>query len=169
VAVAFTALIRIRGVNPYVLVSAARAKALKPGWRKPLPVRLRVNGAPTEALRINLMPIGDGRFYLYLHGEARRVSRTGVGDRARIEIEFDASYRNGPQHPMPRWFSRALAAAPAAKKNWTALSPSRKKEVLRYFARLQSREAQARNLARAMRVLAGQPGRFLGRDWKNGV
>jgi hypothetical protein len=34
----FTAVIKIRGINPFVLVSASRAKTIKPGWRKPLPV-----------------------------------------------------------------------------------------------------------------------------------
>ncbi len=50
--------------NPYILVSEARATALKPGWRKPMPVMVRVNGEPKKAWPINMMPIGNGRFYL---------------------------------------------------------------------------------------------------------
>jgi hypothetical protein len=46
----FTAVIRIRGGNPFILVSASRATAIKPGWRKPLPVLVRVNGKPANAL-----------------------------------------------------------------------------------------------------------------------
>jgi uncharacterized protein YdeI (YjbR/CyaY-like superfamily) len=91
-----------------------------------------------------------------------------VGERVLIEIEFDAAYRSGPQHSMPRWFQRALAANQLAQKNWTALVPSRKKEMLRYFARLKSPEARARNLARAIHVLSGERGRFMARAWKNG-
>jgi hypothetical protein len=53
-------------------------------------------------------------------------------------------------------------------KNWTALIPSRKKEILRYFAGLGSPDARARNLARALQVLAGESGRFMGRVWRNG-
>jgi len=165
----FTAVIKIRGINPFILVTASRANAIKPGWRKPLPVLVRLNGAPAEAWRINMMPVGDGSFYLYLHGDIRKASGTAVGDRVRVEIEFDPSYRNGPQHPIPRWFQQALAAKPKALKNWTALIPSRKKEILRYFASLRSQEARARNLARALDVLSGEAGRFMARAWKDGA
>lgn len=164
----FSAIIKIRGVNPFILVSASRAKAVKPGWRKPLPVLVRINGKPGNAWRINMMPVGNGSFYLYLHGEIRKASGTVVGDRVRIEIDFDPGYRNGPQHPMPKWFKQALGGNPQAMKNWTALIPSRKKEILRYFSRLNSADARARNLARALHVLSGEPARFMGRAWKNG-
>ena len=134
----FTAVIKIRGVNPFILVSTLRANAIKPGWRKPLPVLVRINGKPEKAWRINMMPVGDGSFYLYLHGDIRKASGTAVGDRVRVEIEFDTGYKNGPQHRMPSWFKQALAGNPQAMKNWTALIPSRKKEILRYFSRLGS-------------------------------
>ena len=164
----FTAVMKIRGGNPFILVSASRANAIKLGWRKPLPVLVRVNGKPANAWRINMMPVGNGSFYLFLHGDIRKASGTAVGDRVRVEIDFDASYRNGPQHPMPRWFKRALAGNPQAMKSWMALIPSRKKEILRYFSRVNSPEARDRNLARALRVLSGDAGRFMGRAWKNG-
>lgn len=164
-----TSVIKIRDGNPYIWVSAARAKALKPGWRKPLPVRIRVNGKPAESWRINMMPVGDGNFYLYLHGAVRKASSTGVGDRVRVEIAFDAMYRNGPMHPMPRWFKAALLRKPKALKNWEALIPSRKKEILRYFSWLKSPEARARNLERALHVLSGKRGRFMARSWNQGA
>jgi hypothetical protein len=168
VTTAFRAAIKIRGVNPFVLVSASRAEAIKPGWRKPLPVLVRINGKPRKAWRINMMPVGNGTFYLYLHGDIRKASGTAAGDRVRVEIDFDANYRNGPQHPMPKWFKQALARNPQATKNWIALIPSRKKEVLRYFSGLHSRDARARNLSKALHVLSGESGRFMGRAWKNG-
>jgi hypothetical protein len=164
----FSAVIKIRGVNPFVLVNASRANAIKLGWRKPLPVLVRINGKPAKAWRINMMPVGNGSFYLYLHGGIRKASDTAVGDRVLVEIEFDASYKNGPQHPMPRWFKQALVGNPHAMKNWMALIPSRKKEILRYFSFLNSPDARARNLARALHVLSGEAGRFMARAWKNG-
>ena len=95
-----------------------------------------------------MMPDGNGNFYLYLHGSVRKASGTKVGDRVRLgAVEFDAAYRNGPQHPMPKWFKQELDGNPQAKKNWAALIPSRKKEVLRYFSRLVSEDARIRNLA----------------------
>jgi hypothetical protein len=164
----FPAIIQVRGINPFVLVSARRAQALKPGWRKPLPVRVRLNGQPAGAWQTNMMPVGDGSYYLYLNGVIRQASGTGVGDRVRVQIEFDAGYRNGPRHAMPSWFREALAANPLARQNWIALVPSRKKEILRYFSFLKSPEARARNLVRALHVLSGEPARFMGRAWNNG-
>ncbi len=45
-----------------------------------------------------MMPIGDGSFYLYLHGSVRKASNTKVGDKVSVEIEFDSEYQNGPMH-----------------------------------------------------------------------
>jgi len=145
----FKAMIMIHGVNPYVLVSAKRASELKPNWRKPMPVLVRINGKPEEphstpSLRsvaqgklspINMMPIGDGSFRLYLNGNVRKASDTGVGDRVEVEVRFDAKYRSGPAHPMPSWFRAALRKNPVARKNWEALIPSRKKEIFAILRR----------------------------------
>jgi len=163
----FSAVVKILGINPYVIVSAARAAKLRPG-RMAMPVRVRINGMPPKAWRINMMPRGDGSFYLYLHGVVRKVSGTKVGDRVEVEVELDREYRNGPMHPMPAEFRARLAKNLAAKRAWDELIPSRKKEVLRYFAGLKSEEARARNLERAMHVLSGNTARFMGREWKGG-
>src|SRR4051812_42281495 len=42
--VRFRGRIEINGINPYILVDAKRARKLKPDWRKPLPVRVQING-----------------------------------------------------------------------------------------------------------------------------
>jgi hypothetical protein len=113
------------------------------------------------------MPAGDGSFYLYLHSEIRKASSTNVGDRVQLEVRFDAAYKNGPMHRMPAWFSAALRRNRTTLKNWEALAPSRKKEVLRYFSYLKSPQARARNLEKALHVLSGKEGRFVGRAWKS--
>ena len=46
------------------------------------------------------MPIGDGSFYLYLHGDVRKSSKTKVGDIVKVRVQFDHEYTNGPMHPM---------------------------------------------------------------------
>ena len=164
----FNATIKIRGVNPYILVSGSRVRHIKPGWRKPLPVLARINSKPADGSRTNMMPAGNGSFYLYLNGDMRKASGTTVGDHVHVEISFDETYKSGPQHPMPRQFKKLLNENPQATKNWNALSPSRKKEVLRYFAQLKSPEAHARNFARALTALSGKTARFMGREWKSG-
>jgi hypothetical protein len=160
--VKFSATMKIIGVNPYVLVSIARAKALKPGWRKPMPVLVRVNGSPkAKPWRINMMPRGNGSFYLYLHGEVRKASKTAVGDRVAIEVAFDEKYRGGPA-PMPLWFRSALRANAGALAGWKACAPSRQKEVVKYLTNLKSAEARARNVDRAVRMLAGEKVKLAG-------
>jgi uncharacterized protein YdeI (YjbR/CyaY-like superfamily) len=69
---------------------------------------------------------------------------------------------------MPVWFRAALGKNSVARKNWEALIPSRKKEILRYFSALKSAETRERNLARALRVLSGKPERFMARSWSGG-
>jgi hypothetical protein len=161
----FQSVIKINKINPYVLVTAKNAAQLKTGWRKPLPVCVRVNGRPETPWRINLMPIGDGSFYLYLHGDVRKASGTKVGDRVTLEVQFDNEYKNGPIHPIPSWFGAALDQNPRARQGFAALIPSRQKEILRYFSSLKSSEARARNVKRAIRVLSGGKERFMARSW----
>ncbi|HEY5089900.1 MAG TPA: YdeI/OmpD-associated family protein [Polyangia bacterium] len=166
--VSFSAVIEILGINPFVRVGAKRARAIRPDWRRALPVLVRINGEPrTKPWRINMMPMGNGDFYLYLHGDVRRASGTKVGDRVRVAVQFDAAYRNGPMHPMPTWFRGPLSKDAKAKSAWDALIPSRKKEILRYLAALKSPEARTRNVARALQVLSGRQGRFMARSWSS--
>jgi hypothetical protein len=164
----FRGVIRIRGINPYIRVNAKIARRLKKDWHKPLPVSVRINGQPQKPWRINMMPAGEGNFFLYLQNTVRTASRTKVGDRVAVELSFDDAYRSGPAHPLPVWFRTALKKHPKAKKAWDMLIPSRKKEILRYFAALKSPEAKARNLARAMEALSGSEARFMARSWKGG-
>lgn len=161
----FSAEIQLQGINPYVWVSAARAQRLRPDWKKPMPVLVQVNGEPDPPWRINLMPAGDGGFYLYLAGEVRKASGTQVGDRVTVSLAFDDSYSGGPQHEMPAQLSLRLASDAAARSQWEALPPSRQKEVLRYLASLKSEATRLLNIERVMRVLGGAKERFMARDW----
>jgi hypothetical protein len=164
----FRARMEISGINPYVRVRADQAARLKREWRGPMPVRVQVDGKPDPAWRINMMPVGDGDFLLYLHGSVRKASGTGVGDLVGVTLAFDDDYRGGPAHPMPAWFGDELDRNDAARRGWDSLPPSRQKEILRYFAALKSPEAQQRNLQRALHVLAGGGARFMGRSWERG-
>ncbi len=161
----FKAKIRLRGINPYIRVSRARASRIKADWRKPMPVLVRVNGKPDAAWQINMMPAGDGDFYLYLDGVVRRASNTGLGDMVDVSIVFDDAYRSGPQHDMLPEFASRLDENPLAKAGWDGLSPSLRKEILRYLANLKSDAARQRNVERAIAVLGGAKDRFLARDW----
>ena len=165
----FETVMKLYNSNPYLHLRAGQVAKVKSNWRKPLPVLVRINGKPEKPWRINMMPMGNGDFYLYLHGDVRRASGTKVGDRVRAEVAFDSAYKNGPMHSMPAWFRTPLAKQSKAKKAWDALIPSRKKEILRYFSGLKSAQAQSRNVSKALHVLSGKRGRFMARSWKNGM
>jgi hypothetical protein len=154
VTVAINAKMEINGVNPFVRVSAKNATRLKPNWRRPLPVRIRVNGQPNPPWRINLMPIGDGSFYLYLHADVRKASGTQVGDVVNVQIQLDREYKRGPAPVMPVWFAAALKRNARANRGWKRLTPSRQKEIARYLSGLKSEAAQQRNLQKVLGMLA---------------
>jgi len=158
--------IEIDVINPFIPVSAKQASRLKLNWRRPMPVIFWVDGKkPYSLWRVNLMPIGDGTFRLYLNGRFRKASNVDLSDSLAINLRFDDEYRNGPLHPMPFWFRGELNRNLLARQGWDHLSPSRQKEILRYFAGLQSTEAKERNLQRALHVLSGGQGRFMARFW----
>jgi hypothetical protein len=154
-----TGRVLIVGVNPYVRVPSERVATLRPGWHKPLPVLVQINDGCATPWRTNLTPSGDGSFRLYLHGAMRKTASVGVGDEVRIELEVDEDYYYNPAHPMPQWFQAALDADPLNNENWLKLSPSQRKEVVRYLGALKSQDARERNLQRALDVLRGEPGR----------
>lgn len=156
---------RILGVNPYVLVSAARAEKLQPGWRKPMPVLVRINRMAKKAWRINMMPTWK-EVFIYIC-TVRKASNTTVGDRVEVEVEFDTKYRSGPSNKIPPFFKKALAKNSKARKGYNALIPSRQKEIIRYLSSLKSKDAQDCNLAKVLNVLSGSEDRFMGRSWSN--
>lgn len=161
----FDGLIEIRGINPFVRVSAGRAREIRPGWRKPMPVLVQLNGKPAHPWRVNMMPAGDGSFYLYLDGDLRKQSGAKLGDVVAVRIAFDPDYTSGPRHAMPAELAARLESSPAIKARWVVLAPSLQKEVLRYLARLKTDAARTRNVERVIRVLGGAKERFLARDW----
>ena len=161
----FTARIELRGINPYVMVSEARAQQIRPDWKRPIPVTVQVNGQPEPPARVNMMPAGDGSFLLYLDGSIRKASGTKVGDTVDVTVAFDDRYRGGPAHAIPAEFAARLDANPVAKARWDQLAPSLQKEILRYFARLKSDAARSRNIDQALNVLNGAKARFMARPW----
>ena len=129
-----------------------------------MPVLVRINGAE-ERWQVNMMPVGDGSFYLYLDGRIRKGAGVDAGDKVTCEATFNHAYKPGPQHEMPSALADGLAASETAMSGWTGLSPSLQKEILRYLATLKSEKAMQRNTERALRVMSGAKERFLARDW----
>jgi uncharacterized protein YdeI (YjbR/CyaY-like superfamily) len=70
---------------------------------------------------------------------------------------------------MPSWFGDELDRNPDAQQGWDSLSPSRQKEILRYFAQLKSPQAHQSNVRKALHVLSGGKARFMARNWNGYV
>ena len=76
----FRSVMEIKGVNPYVLVSARRVAQIRKDWRKPLPVRVRINGQPESPWHINMMPVGGADpAQAVAPADGRRVGPLGIG------------------------------------------------------------------------------------------
>src|SRR5258708_19863215 len=93
----FRAPIEIDKINPYVRGRPELAVRLRPNWRRPMPVRIQVNGKPDIPLRINLMPVGDGSFFLYLHCQGPKDLGTSLAPLLTLTLESDHTYKPGPR------------------------------------------------------------------------
>jgi hypothetical protein len=147
----FSALIHKLGINPVVdtpddvlnaiFEQAGRAKG-------PVPVRGRINGAGFLQTLVKYR----GSWRLYINGAMLKSSGLGVGDTAFIEIELDPHPR---EEPMPPKLKAAFRKNAAARKSFEQLTPSRRKEILRYINSLKSDDSIKRNVAHVISQLAG--------------
>ncbi len=156
---AFNADIRIIGINPYVLLPEATLKKLFAQAAKdkgPIPVRGTLDGH--AFIQTLVKYAGDWR--LYLNGPMLKAARKGVGDRVSVRIAFDPSDRSIPMHPA---LETALKKDLTAAAVFEGLSPSRRKEIVRYIHHLKSEAAVKRNVERAIGFLLGSV-RFAGRE-----
>jgi hypothetical protein len=155
----FTAEIEIIGINPFVSLPEAVLKGLfaQAGRSKgPIPLRLAVAGVEFPQTLVKYA----GQWRLYLNGPMLKVAKKGVGHRIRIQLEFDPQERSIPMRPE---FRTALDENPDAKAVFDGLSPSMRKEIVRYLGFLKSETATARNVERAIDFLLGKA-RFIGRE-----
>ncbi len=84
----FTATIGKAGINPYVDVPVDITAALGgPGY---IPVATTIDGHPFPA---NLVPLGKGRYRLFLHGQMRKAAGQDVGDDVTIGLRLDTEPR----------------------------------------------------------------------------
>lgn len=157
----FSSKIQIIGVNPYVLMPASVLKYLfeKAGKDKgAIPVQLKIAG---ENFIQNLVKY-SGKWRLYLNTPMRKAAGKDVGDKIKIEIDFDPKERLIPVHPK---LKKAFQQDPAANAAFNQLSPSRQKEILRYINFLKSEETVNKNIKRAIDHLTNN-GSFVGRPNK---
>jgi hypothetical protein len=155
----YKAKILIIGVNPYVLAPASVLEAVFKQANKErgaIPVCGTIDGHPY----IQTLVKYAGKWRLYLNTPMRKAAKKDVGDNINVQIEYDPVERVIPVHPK---LANALDLNRKAKIVFESLSPSRRKEIVRYIGFLKSEDSVDKNIARAISFLSGK-GRFVGRD-----
>lgn len=147
------------GVNPYVLFPARVLKIIFRQAQKtkgPIPVRGEIDGH----LFLQTLVKYSGKWRLYINTTMRKASNRKLGEMVTISIEYDPVARIIPLHKK---LDEALKRNPKARKVFDNLSPSRRKEIVRYISSLKTESSVERNVERAIRFLL-QKTRFVGRD-----
>ncbi|WP_207534828.1 YdeI/OmpD-associated family protein [Desertivirga arenae] len=155
----FSATIEVIGINPFVFVPDTILQSIfeRSGKSKgAIPVKGSINGKPYTQTLVKYS--GSWRLYINLLMLANSTSR--IGETIEVFIEFDPADRTIPIHPR---LLEALEQNIKAKAVFESVSPSLRKEIVRYIARLKSEESIERNVIKAINFLLGK-GRFIGRN-----
>ena len=112
----------------------------------PIPVRGKLNGAPFVQTLVKFR----GTWRLYINGPMLKDAGLKVGDNAEVDLDYDPSPR---EVEMPTQLSSALRKNKVARSEFEKLSPSRRKEIVRYIASLKTRDTVARNVEKVIQQL----------------
>ncbi|SHG11644.1 protein of unknown function [Flavobacterium fluvii] len=155
----FEAKIEIIGINPFVFVPDAILQIIfkQAGKDKGfIPIKGTINDNPYRQTLVRY----SGEWRLYINTIMLKNSPKRIGEIVTLTITFDPESR---AIEMPDDFAKALAANQEANLVFEQLSASRKNEIVRYLARLKTKETLDRNIARAINFLLGKE-KFVGRD-----
>lgn len=148
----FTAELEIIGINPFVFIPEDILNTIfeTSGRNKsPIPVKGTVNG---KEFKQNLMKyLGEWRLYINLTMLPNSPKR--IGEAIEVSVEYDDSDRSISIHPD---LDRAIKEDPVVLKNFEALIPSRKHELIRYIHHLKTEESIRRNIDKIIRHLKGE-------------
>ena len=154
----FLAELQIIGVNPFVLLPEDILDSLlkQSGKLKgPIPVR----GFLNDRSYIQTLVRFKGVYRLYINGAMLKDSPKRIGEVVRIQIQYDPEVR---EVKIPENFLIALNENTEAKCVFNNLPPGRRKEIVRYLAKLKTDEALALNVKKAIDFLLGKS-KFAGR------
>jgi hypothetical protein len=145
----FRALIRKQGPNSYVDVPLRVSRAFRDRQRDG---RISVVGRLNRAeIRATLVPIGRKGHRLYVNGGMRAAAGVEVGD----TVTFALTATDPDEIRLPKDVaaeSKRAGAAPA----FAALSPSHRRQVLRYIDDARTPESRQRRIAKAIHHVLGR-------------
>lgn len=158
----FRAEIHIIGINPFVFVPEdilAEVFVQADRSKSPIPIKGTVNGEPYQQTLVKYR--GDWR--LYINTNMLKGSPQRIGEKIDVSIAFDSADRAITPHPE---LLRALSENKQARAAFDNLTPSLKKEIIRYISNLKTEISIMDNVQKAIDFLLGK-GRFVGRNPKN--
>jgi hypothetical protein len=129
------------------LVLPPKASAKLP-TRGPLGIDGTLAGHPFHA---TLEPDGRGSHWLKLGRALREAAGVAVGDSVALDVA-PAERQREPR--VPAAFGKALAAAPAARTQWADITPSARRDWIRWMTSAKKAETRERRIANACDMLA---------------
>lgn len=155
----FSACIEIIGVNPFVFVPVKILDSIfkKSGKEKGA---IPICGTVNEKFYRQTLVKYSGEWRLYINTTMLKNSPKRIGEKIFLTIDFDEEDRTIPIHPE---LQKALNENIRAKQIFLELSPSRRKEIVRYIHHLKSESIRQKNIEKAIDFLLGKA-KFVGRD-----
>lgn len=118
------------------------------GKTKRPPVRVTING---YTYRSTVATVG-GRFMVGVSNEVRANAGVAAGDEVEVEMVLDTAPR---EVAVPPELATELAADPATRRAFEALSYSKQRLVVDPVANAKTAETRDRNIAKALAALRG--------------
>lgn len=155
----FNAEIEIIGINPYVQIPEDilnKIFVLAEKDKGFIPVKGTVNQLPYQQTLVKY----GGLWRLYINTGMLKDSPKRIGEKINITLSLDLSDRTILPHPK---LLEALRKNKEANEVFERISPSLRKEIIRYISFLKTEESIAKNVNKAIDFLLGK-GRFVGKD-----
>ncbi|KAA8482929.1 uncharacterized protein DUF1905 [Arcticibacter tournemirensis] len=156
---AFKAKLDIIGINPFVYVPEEILANIFSEAKKSkgqIPVSGTVNGKEY----IQTLVRYSGEWRLYINTTILPNSPKRIGETIEITIQYDPKDRTISPHPK---LIEALNRNKEANEVFESLSPSTRKEIIRYISFLKSEASVVNNVEKAIGFLLGK-NRFIGRE-----
>lgn len=155
----FKAKLDIIGINPFIFVPQPILLTLfKDAGRDKghIPICGLVNGKPYTQTLLRY----KGEWRLYINTIMLPNSPKRIGEFIEVSVKFDPSDRTLQPHPD---LIKALARNKKAETVFQSLTPSMKKEIIRYISTLKTAESREKNIKLAIGFLLGA-NNFVGRN-----
>lgn len=143
----FTATIQKKGINPCVNVPERITRKLvaRKGY---IAVKGKIN---RHVFVQNLVPVKNAAYVLFLNGPILKGAGIENGDTVRICLEQDTEPEKRDPHMLPELQERLEEEKLLAA--FSALTYSRRKEILRYLGFLKTEESRQRNIEKILSQL----------------